>query len=128
MPFRNKKNFTVRIQKDIIKDMVKQSDRFERIGTEEIQKAIEFLRVVDTRALKGNSRMRQFSFGGGIVWRFETTDIDYDFIVRNGLGTSTIYGARKYDILGAGRTLKRLNIKSNITTNVGNPRPAKSKS
>lgn len=110
------------VQKDIVDDIKSNKLEFENAGTQEIQNAIEFLKVVDTRNLKANSRMRQFSFGNIIVWRFETTGVDYDIFPRNGLGSSRAYGPRKYDVLGAVKMLKKYKVNININENVGKPR------
>lgn len=127
MPFKNRRLFANTISKDVIEDMKNRKSEFENAGTEEIQNAVEFLRVIDTRELKANSRMRQFSFGNSIVWRFETTGINYDIYPRNGLGTSRAYGPRKYDVLGAVNMLKRFRAKVTISESVGTPRPVKFK-
>jgi len=125
MPFRNRKAFSKTVQKDVVQDLKSRKGEFEAEGTKNIQDAVEYLKVVDTRNLKANSRMKMFSFGDSIVWRFETTNVPYAIFPRNGLGSSRAYGARKYDVLGAVRTLKAFGVKKKINENTGRPRPSK---
>jgi len=122
MPFRNKKEFARRIQSDIIRSYTTKKSDLENQGTKDIQDAVEFLKVVDTKHLKANSNMELFAFASSVVFRFQTLNTPYDFAPRNGLGSSRKYGPRKYDVLGASRFIKRLaNINLKVS-DVGKPR------
>lgn len=105
-------------------NMMKKSKSFESTGTKIMQNAIRVLRVYDKGGLEDNSTMDQAREGNNIIWSFETKGVPYAYYPRNGLGSSSQYGPRKYDVKAAIDTLRHYNI-SKINLATGRARRAK---
>lgn len=107
------KRATKQISQEWYKIMRQQDLELHNEGTEEIQQAVEFLKVVDTKNLKGHSKMDQTGFDTTIVWKFYTDDsVEYATHPRNGTGTSTAYGPRKYDLRAAIQMIRKYKLKT----------------
>ena len=119
-------NAVKEIEKEWADNLTRQRQSLENEGTRTIQNAVRTLRVYDSGDLDRNSVMKQDRKGNAIEWSFETNGIPYAPEPRNGLGSSTKYGARKYDVKAAVDMLKKNKLLA-PSLPTGSPRPRKAR-